>query len=119
MTANLRPLSEERAPSRRIARPLSALSRRAAVALAALPILAPGAEAKKKKRKKRCRKLLRRCTPGEAPRCCKGSVCGTSQIDGSFCCTPRDRACRFSLDRDECCPGFACSEAEGVCISLE
>jgi hypothetical protein len=75
--------------------------------------------AKRKRKKKRCRKLLRGCRPGKAPRCCKGSVCGTSQISGSHCCTPNDRPCSFSLERDECCPGFFCSQAAGVCIPLE
>jgi hypothetical protein len=75
--------------------------------------------AARKRQRQRCRKLLRRCTPGKAPRCCKGSVCGTSQIAGSFCCTPKDRTCSFSLKRDECCPGFSCSQAAGECVPLE
>jgi hypothetical protein len=94
---------------------LTAVSRRAAVALAAL---APFAPAHAKKKKKRCRTLLARCRPGKKPRCCNGTVCGTSQIAGSRCCRQKDRTCTFSPTRDECCPGLFCSEAEGVCVSL-
>ena len=101
---------------------LTAFSRRVAVVFAAIPFLAPGAEAKKrrkKRRKKRCLALLARCAPGAAPRCCDGTICGTSQIAGSSCCRQQDSACAFSPTQDECCPGFACSEASGVCVPLE
>jgi hypothetical protein len=72
--------------------------------LAALRGTAPLAEmdAKRKKRKGRCKRVKAACKPGGKRKCCKQLVCrDKGRGDPDFrCCKPDGEACTSS---DECC----------------
>lgn len=69
----------------------------------------PEAEARKKKRRKRCRKLGQTCDINRADQqCCKsGQDCAQVQgISGNVCCKERFASCSFNED---CCGTRKCN----------
>jgi hypothetical protein len=89
--------------------------RRVGIALGGLLGTALGAasleaEAKNKKRKKRCRKIRATCTVG-GKKCCKSLVCDeVIDLAGTFCCRPEATPCKQPAD---CCFPTTCFE--GFC----
>ncbi len=77
--------------------------------IAALFALKPDldAEAKRKKRKKRCERLRTRCNPNNDRKlCCSGLICGeVPELGGHHCCKWRYERC---TDNVECCGNLQC-----------
>jgi hypothetical protein len=92
--------------------PLSALSRRAAVALAALAPFAPAAEAKKKNKKRKvvCRTVGQPCGAGNGT-CCCGLNCRAFASLEAFCCLAAGIECEIG---DDCC-SLLCSGGYCLC----
>lgn len=79
-------------------------------ALASLVTLGslPEAEAKKRRKKKRCRKLGATCTPGAKRKCCKNLRCDNVGLDSilqTFCCHDEGQSC---IEETDCCQGLGC-----------
>jgi hypothetical protein len=101
--------------------PLAALSRRAAIALAALPGLAATSEAKRKRKRKKkgpkCVGLALGARCSTARQCCGTTTnmsCAANEpgnSNGPVCCGTAGVACP-GFD-DDCCSGFLC--VNGVC----
>lgn len=102
----------------------------------------------KKRRRKRCRRVLQACRPGaQRKRCCKRLRCAEDGAGDHRCCRPVQAACQAESDccngrlcaviagRDaqnrccgggdtpcagdlDCCAGFRCNEAMGTCGML-
>ena len=75
-------------------------------------------EAKKKKRKKRCRKLNAACTPGGKRKCCGELRCDRLVVNSPaqmFCCKTEGKTCSNDDEKPpECCDGLECS-VSGIC----
>ncbi len=75
-------------------------------------------EARKKKRKKRCKRVTDRCTPGGKRKCCNTLICGSLfGAPGHRCCRGRGAPC--SSGGGECCLDHLCvievGSEQGVC----
>jgi hypothetical protein len=83
-----------------------------ALAAVLAPAVSSDADARKKK-KKRCRKLLQSCEPqGKANACCRGLGCDpVSGETGLHCCLGRQERCSSPA---ECCGGVSCGLTEGL-----
>jgi hypothetical protein len=84
-------------------------------ALAALLGLS-AADAKKKGKKKRCRKLGATCNPGGKRKCCGKLRCdhhGINSVDQTFCCKTVGKSCKDGLD---CCTPLECTGTPKQCM---
>ena len=69
------------------------------------------ADARKKRKKKRCRKLTESC--GGKKKCCKNYKCATVGIGApTFCCRPTRQACTGI--EGECCGDRVCNFISGM-----
>ena len=84
--------------------------------LAALLGLGAGeVEAKKTKKRKRCRKLGRTCKPEGKRTCCGKLQCDATGFGGELprvCCKRKGKPC---ADERDCCSGLACCGSPAVC----
>src|SRR5262245_16828184 len=70
----------------------------------------------RKKRRKRCKKLGRLCTPGKR-KCCGDLYCRTTTLNlvvDTFCCRLEGEPC---TEEHHCCGDLCCSPS-GVCSSI-
>lgn len=71
-----------------------------------VPATIDDAAAGRKRRRKRCRKLGRRCNPGGRRKCCGKLACGdVAELTGKHCCKRRFASCAEDSD---CCGDLGC-----------